>query len=75
LRTEKQTAILIRGKMWLNNAHLILSNPRLPDLKPVEVKALADTGATHLCIPEHIRLRNSGLKKEKRKKSSLPMAH
>ncbi|MBM3327050.1 MAG: clan AA aspartic protease [Calditrichaeota bacterium] len=42
--------------MGLTNAHLILSNPRLPDLKPVEVKALADTGATHLCIPEHIRL-------------------
>jgi len=42
--------------LGLTNAHLILSNPRLPDLKPVEVKALADTGATHLCIPEHIRL-------------------
>jgi len=40
--------------MGLSNARLILSNPRLPDLKPVEVNALADTGAVHLCIPEHI---------------------
>ena len=34
---------------------LTLSNPRLPDQKPVEVEALADTGATHLVIPDHIR--------------------
>lgn len=33
-----------------------LKNPRIPDLAPVEVEALADTGAVHLCIPEHIRL-------------------
>lgn len=35
---------------------LLLSNPRLPDQKPVEVEALADTGATHLVIPDHIRI-------------------
>ena len=35
---------------------LTLSNPRLPDQKPVEVEALADTGATHLVIPDHIRI-------------------
>jgi len=28
----------------------------LPDLAPVEVDALADTGAVHLYIPEHIAL-------------------
>jgi clan AA aspartic protease len=32
---------------------LELSNPRKQDLAPVTVKALADTGALMLCIPEH----------------------
>ena len=30
---------------------LTLRNPRYPDLPPVEVEALADTGATFLCVP------------------------
>ena len=34
----------------------VLKNPRLPDLQPVAVDALADSGALHLCIPEHVRL-------------------
>ena len=42
--------------MGLVNGHLVLKNPRLPDLTPVEVEALVDSGATHLCIPEHIRV-------------------
>jgi clan AA aspartic protease len=29
-----------------------LSNPRLPELAPVQVGAMADTGALMLCIPE-----------------------
>lgn len=33
-----------------------LSNPRESDLKPIQVKALADTGALMLCIPEHLAL-------------------
>jgi clan AA aspartic protease len=37
-------------------AQLELSNPRKPDLSPVKVKALADTGAVMLCIPEHVSL-------------------
>lgn len=32
-----------------------MRNPRLPDLEPVEAVALADTGALHLCIPQHIQ--------------------
>ncbi len=35
-------------------ADIELSNPRLPKLKPMRVKALADTGALMLCIPEHV---------------------
>jgi clan AA aspartic protease len=31
-----------------------LRNPRKPDVKPVAVEALVDTGALHLCIPADI---------------------
>jgi len=31
-----------------------LSNPRRPELEPVRVRALADTGALMLCLPEHV---------------------
>jgi len=34
---------------------IALANPRNPTLKPIEVEALADTGAVYLCIPEHVR--------------------
>jgi clan AA aspartic protease len=42
--------------MGLVSAKLILKNPRLPELEPVEVDALADSGAVHLCIPEHVAI-------------------
>jgi clan AA aspartic protease len=42
--------------MGLVNGHLILRNPRLPELEAVPVNALVDTGAVHLCIPEHVRI-------------------
>ena len=41
--------------MGLTTAKIELRNPRLPDLPPVIVDALADTGSDHVCIPEHIR--------------------
>ena len=41
--------------MGLVNAKVLLSNPRRPELEVVEVEVLADTGATHLCIPEHVQ--------------------
>ena len=34
----------------------MLRNPRLPELAPVDVVALADSGAVHLCIPEHVQI-------------------
>ena len=37
-------------------AEIGLSNPRDLNLETVKVKALADTGALMLCIPEHIAL-------------------
>ena len=42
--------------MGLTNGNVLLRNPRLPELTGVDVVALADTGALHLCIPEHIRI-------------------
>ncbi|HRF81479.1 MAG TPA: clan AA aspartic protease [Flavobacteriales bacterium] len=42
--------------MGLVNGSLVLKNPRLPDLEGVQVIALVDTGAVHLCIPEHVRI-------------------
>jgi len=42
--------------MGLTCARIRLSNPRLSELLPVEVEALADTGALHLCIPEHVQI-------------------
>jgi clan AA aspartic protease len=42
--------------MGLTHAKLILMNPRKPELQPVEVEALADSGAVHLCIPPHVRI-------------------
>src|SRR3972149_9102508 len=43
--------------MGLVNPTIALNNPRRPDLASVEVAdALVDTGAVHLCIPEHIRI-------------------
>jgi clan AA aspartic protease len=35
---------------------LTLANPRLPQQQPIETEALADTGAVHLVIPEHVRI-------------------
>ena len=42
--------------MGLVNAKVILQNPRLPNLDSVDVMALADSGALHLCIPEHVQI-------------------
>lgn len=42
--------------MGLIHADIILSNPKDSALKPIPATALADTGALHLCIPEHIVL-------------------
>ena len=40
--------------MGIISADIQLSNPRKRTLRPLTVKALADTGALHFCIPEHI---------------------
>ncbi|MBI5526233.1 MAG: clan AA aspartic protease [Deltaproteobacteria bacterium] len=35
-------------------ANIQLSNPKIASLKAISVKALVDTGAMTICIPEHI---------------------
>jgi clan AA aspartic protease len=42
--------------MGLIRGFVQLLNPSRPDLHPIEVSALADTGAVHLCIPEHLAI-------------------
>lgn len=57
--------------MGLVNAIITLKNPRMPELAPVDVDALADTGAVHLCIPEHVRIQ---LKLEEIDKKDVTLA-
>src|SRR5271165_5328139 len=40
--------------MGYANGKVVLKNPRKPELRPVEVDALADSGSLYLCIPEHV---------------------
>lgn len=42
--------------MGLINAKIRLSNPKNTDISSINVVSLVDTGALHLCIPEHIAL-------------------
>ena len=42
--------------MGLVYASIRLQNPREPELKPLEIQALVDTGSMHLCIPEHVAI-------------------
>jgi len=50
---------LIRGTFQL-------LNPLSQELAPLEVSALADAGAVHLCIPEHVALQLQLQELEKR---------
>jgi clan AA aspartic protease len=52
--------------MGITHTTLTLINPTKRDLAPIEVKALADTGAMHLCVPEHIALQLGLVEQEKR---------
>ena len=57
--------------MGLTGAKIRLRNPRLPDLEPVEIDALADTGSMHLCIPVRLRRR---LQLEESEKKTVTLA-
>lgn len=38
------------------HAEITLKNPKLPQLKSMQVKSMVDTGALTLCLPEHVAL-------------------
>ena len=57
--------------MGLATVMITLTNPRRPELNPVEVEALADTGSVHLSIPEHVRLQ---LQLEERDRKEVTLA-
>jgi clan AA aspartic protease len=42
--------------MGIINVEVSLSNPQKANMRPLQVQALADTGAITLCIPEHVRI-------------------
>jgi clan AA aspartic protease len=44
----------LNSLMGLATAKLLLDNPRVDSMAPIEVEALADTGALFLCIPDSI---------------------
>ncbi len=52
--------------MGIAHTTLTLSNPVIRSLASLEVRALADTGAMHLCIPEHVALQLQLTEQEQR---------
>jgi clan AA aspartic protease len=56
--------------MGLVKAQLSHRNPRKDDLQPLEVEALVDTGAVHLCIPPHVQVQ-LGLEEVAKKEATL----
>jgi clan AA aspartic protease len=51
-------------------ADIQLSNPRKPELAALKARALVDTGALMLCIPEHLALQ-LGLETESEREVSM----
>jgi len=52
--------------MGLVYVDIELINPRDPSLRPIQEKALVDSGAITLCIPEHVALQLQLIELEKR---------
>ena len=52
--------------MGLVRTKLEIANPRRPELNALQVDALVDTGALHLCIPERLALQLNLEELEKR---------
>jgi clan AA aspartic protease len=52
--------------MGITHTTITLGNPVKRDLAPLEVNALADTGALHLCIPQHMAIQLDLQEQQKR---------
>jgi clan AA aspartic protease len=50
---------------------LTLLNPRDPEVSPITVEALADTGSVHMIIPDHVRIQ---LKLEEQDRKEVTLA-
>lgn len=57
--------------MGLVRTRITLGNPKRSDLAPIEVDALVDTEAVHLCLPPHVAIQ---LQLEEREKREVPVA-
>jgi len=57
--------------MGLVAAKVLLGNPKDARLEAIEVETLVDSGAVHLCIPEHIQIQ---LKLEEIAKKEVTLA-
>ncbi len=61
--------------MGIIRTNLLLRNPSAGNvLSPIEVNALVDTGAVHLCIPEHLAIQLD-LKELERREVTLASGH
>lgn len=61
--------------MGIIRTHLQLRNPTAGSaLSPIEINALVDTGAVHLCIPEHLAIQLD-LKELERREVTLANGH
>jgi clan AA aspartic protease len=56
--------------MGLVRAKVVLKNPRRPELQPLEVDALVDSAAVHLCVPPHVQIQ-LGLEESAKKEVTL----
>jgi len=61
--------------MGLIYAEIGLSNPRKPELTPMTVNALVDTGAITLCVPEHVAVQLELQEIEKREVTTADGKH
>lgn len=61
--------------MGLTRTEIDLSNPRSGELAPLKVKALVDTGAVTLCIPEHVAVQLDLAELEKREVTTAAGRH
>ena len=54
-------------------ADIKLINPKNMNLAPLEVRAMADSGALHLCIPEHVAMQFGLEELEKRESEEISL--
>jgi len=71
VKTKKVQHKFGENIMGLVTAKISLKNPREKKLKILEENALVDSGAVHLCIPEHIKIQ---LKLEEIDKKEVTLA-